>query len=401
MKVTIIRNLSFNLSDIKVHQIVTFVEDLFDTNYYFRLQFPSNLKCPFYDFRYCGTCTLLGFSDECCLYECHVLNYHCDCTNCFFKTECPYFSDTFREQYISLLDKCLSTSYIFNNVAKDLPSSYVPEVKVSGKNKASISIINDLGLPIIAISLQEFINPLSTRKVSKKLAVAMKKGLHDFLKYDGEIILTLDVRDELCNDILRRPNFYIDIFNKLVPEYVTTFDAYTYLNIPSAISTLKMLQVYVANSFLVNFDGRVIGLQLGATPFQLYLFTKALLKQNLKIIAVPAYELRRQKLDKIIQYRLDLIRSLGGKTFALSCGPGIAKNRSIYANFYSTFSWYSFTMNPQKRVEKLHKMINVARDNSLQERFVGKYNVDCINNGRIYHSLDFLSYLKFIRSLMG
>lgn len=207
--------------------------------------------------------------------------------------------------------------------------------------------------------------------VRNLLGIARKAGLHGYFGYSGKIILTTDVKDRLCDKFLDNPNYFKTIVTKLAPEYLTTFDTYTYSNIPACISRLKILEATIRSCTLMDLQSKIVGLALGATPDQLYNHVKTLMDFGCKIIAYPVYEFRKKADTDSIRWRIWLSRKLQTKAMLLSCSPGITARMKVYADYYSNWSWFSSVNSTdknvyEKRKNKLLQMITLARKCSKQ-----------------------------------
>lgn len=265
-----------------------------------------------------------------------------------------------------------SENWVFKNPATKLPSFFVPEIMpMRNERETAISMVKAAGVPIIAISLQNFFHG---KREKSLLTEARKRGLHDFLNYAGEIVLTTDVDDQLCNKFMENPAYFVSLVRKLEPEYLTTFDTYTYSNVPACISRLKMLETLISMKNLADLDCKIIGLALGATPAQVFNYVRTLMTMGCRIIAHPVYEFRRGKdpdNNYSIRWRILLSREQKAKVMLLSCSPSITGRMRVYADYYSSWSWFSSVKSQdqkvyEKRKAKLARMIKLGNKHSGQ-----------------------------------
>jgi hypothetical protein len=261
------------------------------------------------------------------------------------------------------------TNPLFLRSATSLPSPFIPEIMPVGKDQQeALSIAKDVGVPIIAVSLQNFFR--GTRE-TLLLRRARKSGLHHFFDYSGDIILTTDVKDRLCDLFVENPNYFRAFAEQLSPDYLTTFDTYTYSNIPGCIARIKILEATLSSYQLMNLNCKIVGLALGATPDQVYNHVEVLTKLGCKIIAHPVYEFRKEADTDSIRWRIRLSRKLRAKVLLLSCSPGLTARRRVYSDYYSTWSWFSSVSSRdgnayRKRRTKLLRMIALAKKCSEQ-----------------------------------
>jgi hypothetical protein len=259
----------------------------------------------------------------------------------------------------------------FQNAATSLPIHFIPEIMpMEGDHKRAISIAKDVDVPMIAVSLQNFFRGTHETVLLRK---ARKNGLHQFFDYSGEIVLTTDVKDRLCDRFTENLNYFTAIVEQLKPNYLTTLDAYTYANIPAGIARIKMLEAQLSMRHLMKLDCKIVGLALGATPDQVYNYVDVLTKLGCKIIAHPVYEFRKKADNDSIRWRIWLSRKLGAKVLLLSCSPGFTYRMRVYSDYYSTWSWFSSVSSKdrkahRKRRANLLRMIELAKKCSEQAK---------------------------------
>ncbi len=289
----------------------------------------------------CKSCVLHIPPYQCCYQEFLLTGRECNFRKCYFSRVCPHADPEGFKNKEFLLSKALGgqTNRTFRNIATSFPSAFIPEVMPMKKEaRDAIKIVKDVRVPIIAVSLQNFF-----QGIHEKLALdrARKVGLHKFFDFPGEIILTTDVKDRLCDWFAENPPYFKMLVEQLEPNYVTTLDTYTHSNLPACISRLKMMEATLSTNNLINLKSKIIGLSLGATPVQVYDYSNALMKMGCKIIAHPVYEFRKAADTDSIRWRLRISQYLEAKTLLLSCGAGVSSRMRVYSNYYSTWSWFS------------------------------------------------------------
>jgi hypothetical protein len=260
------------------------------------------------------------------------------------------------------------------NVADSLPSSYIPEVRpVGSDSRVAIQVVSKLGFPIIVVSLEKFYHGIEE---TGELRQAKKVGLRKFLRYDGLILLTTDVRNRLCDFFLDKPDYFVLTVNALAPDYVTTFDSYTYYDLPTYISEIGICRTLIALESLDQVESKVIGLVLGSNSLQVLNHSRQLIEVGIKLLAYPSYEFRRQRTDEILSLRLSVLRHyLRTPVLALSCSANPSQ-RVIRADYYSSLSWFPFSASDpvvegMKRLRR--KVINarsVIEQRSLEDFWV-------------------------------
>ena len=319
----------------------------------------------------CKSCVLCRTPFECCYQEFLLTKRECNFGKCFFTPYCPHADlKTSRKKEGTLLKTLEEVgTFRFQRSATSLPSHFIPEIIPRSRDqRESLAIVKDIGVPIAAVSLQNFFRGV---RETSDLSIARRIGLHRFLHYDGRILLTTDVKDRLCDHFLENINYFKGIVEQLAPDCLTTFDTYTYSNIPASIARVKTLEATAALRKLIDLDCEIIGLALGATPDQVYSHVELLTKLGCKIVAHPVYELRRGADTASIRWRIWLSEKFGVKTLLLSCSPGFTARRRVYSNYYSSWSWFSSvnsrdTNAYQKRKAKLRRMIALGKKCSEQ-----------------------------------
>ena len=321
----------------------------------------------------CKSCVLCRPPFQCCYHEFLLTQRECNFAKCFFTPYCAHADlKSFKNKEERLLKALNETGgNLFQNTATSLPIHFIPEIMPMKKDRqGAMSIAKDVDVPMIAMSLQNFFRGTSETLLLRK---ARKNGLHQFFDYSGKILLTTDVKNPLCDRFIENPNYFKAIVEQLKPNYLTTFDTYTYANMPASITRIKMLEVQLSMRHLTDLDCKIIGLALGATPDQVYNYVDLLRKLGCKIIAHPVYEFRKKADTDSIRWRIWLSRKLGAKVLLLSCSPGFTYRMRVYSDYYSTWSWFSSVSSKdrnahRKRRAKLLQMIELAKKCSEQAK---------------------------------
>ena len=328
-------------------------------------EFSCNLK------NLCQDCVLDSYPFQCCYQEFLLTKKNCDFEKCFFKKICPHSNlDLFKVKETVLLKAVEEQHQMsFNNPALTLPGAFIPEVMPFKQGHTALAIAKKVNAPIVAVSLQNF---FQGRDETLMLRKARRYGLHKFFNYSGQILLTTDVRDRLCDYFTESTYYFRKLVDELKPDYVTTLDTYTYSNVPAAIARLKTQEAMLSSMALIGLDSKTIGLALGATPCQVYFHVKSLKDMGCKIIAYPVYELRKYAENDSIRWRLRISQKLGVKSLLLSCSAGVSSRMRVYSDYYSTWSWFSSISSKDpcandKRKKRLQRMVELGKNCSKQK----------------------------------
>lgn len=145
---------------------------------------------------------------QCCYQEFLLTKRECNFGRCFFTKYCPHANiKSFYEKQkeaLELLERDQKT--IAENPATCLPAKFVPEVMPMKKeSQQALAILKEVKTPIIAVSLQNFFNGV---RETSMLTRARRDGLNKFFDYSGQILLTTDVNDRLCDKFVENVNYF-------------------------------------------------------------------------------------------------------------------------------------------------------------------------------------------------
>lgn len=166
----------------------------------------------------------------------------------------------------------------------DLPG-FIPIVSVTDRRSW---FWDDIRLPMIVVRLSELVTRPSL------LSEVSKVGLHSHLGFDGKIVLSTIMPDEVIDRL--SPEDYLSWVSILKPDATMIPDNYTYTDDPLYLSwsqTIRLIRNALAFSEL---DIPTIGLIKGATPEQVSWSTKQLVRMGYRSFALPARELSRSDL---------------------------------------------------------------------------------------------------------
>jgi hypothetical protein len=174
------------------------------------------------------------------------------------------------------------------------------------------------------------------------LAQASSKGLHDYLGFDGKILLSTVMPDELIDRLETKD--YFRLINDLKPDATMIPDNYTYTDVPLYQSWSQTIRlVSFANDFL-KLDTPLIGLVKGANLRQMDWAIRKQVEMGYASFAMPARELfEEERLDEFLPYiLLTLKRSFrrnksGFELLLYGVGAKLWEYKDIS---YSNLSWF-------------------------------------------------------------
>jgi len=174
----------------------------------------------------------------------------------------------------------------------------------------------------------------------KALSEARSKGLHDYLGYNGEILLSTVMPDEMIDRL--KTEDYFDLIKDLRPDAAMVPDNYTYTDVPLYQSWSQTIRlVNLANDFL-DLDIPLIGLIKGADPHQIRWVIEKQVEMGYVSFAMPARELHREGL---LKGWLRHVRQMLGGNHAMNnellvYGVGQKLNGETHNMCYSNLSWF-------------------------------------------------------------
>jgi len=155
-----------------------------------------------------------------------------------------------------------------------------------------------------------FCPPLATDSQRRLLSETLSKGLHDFLNFNGKILLSTVMPDELIDKLTK--DDYLKLIKELRPDATMIPDNYTYIDVPlyrSWSQTMRLISL--ANDFL-DLDIPLIGLIKGANLRQIYMSLKREIEMNYVSFVMPARELFEQGLlNNLLSHVLIMLKKLG------------------------------------------------------------------------------------------
>jgi len=162
---------------------------------------------------------------------------------------------------------------------------FVPLVRLSDERSW---LWDDLSLPWIIVRLAELVkNKTLMQSVSSR-------GLHDFLSFDGKILLSTVMEDELLDEL--KPYDYIGMINDIRPDATMTPDSYTYLDDPLCLSWEQTLKQAAFSRAFSELDIPVVGLIKGVIWNQIAWSVKRAIELGCGSFAIPSRELAEEGL---------------------------------------------------------------------------------------------------------
>jgi len=191
---------------------------------------------------------------------------------------------------------------------------------------------NDLPLPWIVVRLAELIkNKALMQRVSSC-------GLHDFLGFDGKILLSTVMEDELLDEL--KPKDYVRMINDIRPDATMTPDSYTYIDDPLCLSWEQTMKQAGSSRAFSELDIPVVGLIKGVIWKQIAWSTERAIELDCGSFAIPSRELTElDLLDGVISAIMSVLQK--GKRDAQLLLYGLSYPLRKRGEFvYSGLSWF-------------------------------------------------------------
>lgn len=190
----------------------------------------------------------------------------------------------------------------------------------------------DFQLPMVVVRLAELIGKRGI------LSQVSKTGLQDFLGYDGRIILSTIMPDELIDELEHKD--YLRLITELKPDATMIPDNYTYYDDPLYLSWSQTIRL-ARNAFsFLELEMPVIGLIKGAVPGQVSWSMQRLIEMGYVTFALPARELSQSSLLDLVS--IMALRSLEENKLdgeIMVYGPSHKYWRLKKAS-YASLSWF-------------------------------------------------------------
>ena len=191
---------------------------------------------------------------------------------------------------------------------------------------------HDLSLPWIVVRLAELV------KNADLLKGVSSRGLHDFLGFDGKILLSTVMEDELLDELT--PDDYIGMINDIRPDATMTPDSYTYQDDPLCLSWEQTLKQAAFSSAFSELDIPVVGLVKGVIWKQIAWSAGKAMELGCDSLVIPSRELAKLGLlDGMISAVMSVIRK--DKEDAQLLLYGLSYPRRGKGKFFcSGLSWF-------------------------------------------------------------
>jgi len=216
----------------------------------------------------------------------------------------------------------------------------------------TFDVFRKVPVELIVVRLQDLVSK-NTYKFNKTYYdVISAGGLHDFLDFQGHIILSLIMRDELVANF--GPEKYSEVINSLIPDSFTTIDGETYEG-ENEVSLKEVERIHAGNKELVKLcsECRPIGLVKGCTENQIEYHIRLLRSLEIEDFVFHIGDFFRQGDPNMIakarsfSYR---IRKHAKRLILYGMGSQERLQHFSFADIYVTFNHFVTAKNGMKFV---------------------------------------------------
>ena len=248
---------------------------------------------------------------------------------------------TYPKEFCRLREYC-------RTVTHSLPH-YVAEVAPNPKARSDVSLPRFV--PVVSLTDERtwFWHEIQHAWIIARMAELVKnkslawkvssQGLHDFLGFEGKILLSTVMEDELLDKLTLKD--YAEIVAAARPDATMVPDVYTYLDDPLCLSWQQTIKSANLAKAFSGFDVPVVGLVKGAIGKQVAWSTQNIVALGYQTAALPCRELvRLDLLDGMLMGIVGILRKRTREPRLLLYGLSYPLGKYQRELSYSGFSWF-------------------------------------------------------------
>lgn len=234
----------------------------------------------------------------------------------------------------------------------------MPPVQVQLPNQRYIPLVSPLTPRTYAHALRpnrfQAVAVMAWPFLQQKSALdkVVSKGLSDTIDFDGSIILSSVMPDELITE--RGVDWYIGVVKALRPSAAITWDVPTYVNHPRKASLSWLLEgLEGARKMAEGLDIPLIGLVSGADLEQVKLSSAGLEKLGFAMQALACREYVMARKIPHLQRSLEIAKQHSEATMMVSCSSPSLFARFPAADYFVGMGWYNKAYRGQASLGRL------------------------------------------------
>jgi len=225
-----------------------------------------------------------------------------------------------------------------------------PIVKLDAKD--TFDVLRVLPIKFVTVRLQDLVLKDTFRFNKTYYDVVSAGGLHNFLDFDGHVLLSLIMKDEIIANF--NPEKYAKAINSLIPDFYTTIDGETYMG-EYSLSLREIKRIHAENKKLVEFCPKYqpIGLVKGCTENQIEFHVNLLKSLGIKDFVFHVGDFFRHGDVNMIRKARSFsfrIRKHARRLILYGMGSQERLHEFSFANIYVTFNHFVTAKNGMKFV---------------------------------------------------
>ncbi|MEM3871628.1 MAG: hypothetical protein QXE05_03655 [Nitrososphaeria archaeon] len=216
------------------------------------------------------------------------------------------------------------------NVKKfSIPTKFLPVISLNDKRSWFWPFLKH---EIVVVKLLDLIRD---RKLRNNI---MRIGIHNYLGFDGKVIISTIMPDEILNN-LQVGNF-IKIIKAIKPDAVMSLDTYTYIDDPLIISWKQTIRAVKNVTFLLEKRGiPIFGIVKGANYQQVKWCLEKYNEIGINKVVIPCREIISHKCHDALPLIMSMAKNY--KFDVILYGGPLRLLTSLFkADFYANFEWF-------------------------------------------------------------
>ncbi len=195
--------------------------------------------------------------------------------------------------------------------------------------------------------------------------LALSKGLHRMLKFDGKILISSVMPDA---DIVRRgAGWFINAIKELEPDAVTTWDVPTYSDHPKRASLNWLLAgLEASRRMALELDTPMIGLVAGADPHQVELSSRCLRAMGFEHQALACHELLLARQHAYLRSCASVVARHCSDLTLLSCSHPNLFEKFEMADHFVGMSWFHEAIRGRRLGKRSSESLGHGRDRTAR-----------------------------------
>jgi hypothetical protein len=172
-------------------------------------------------------------------------------------------------------------------------------------------------------------------------------GIHDYLRYDGIVVLSSIIHDRFLmkSGVISK---YVELVRSLEPDIAVTLSHSAYVDDPCFVGTNAVLWSIKSAGYMSRLDIPLIAFVVGGTDDQIELCTEGYAALGYVDFALGCRELLIQKQVGLISKWIKLVKNSGGSCLLLGASHPNLFSKLPHADSYTGLAWFHNAVNGKK-----------------------------------------------------